>query len=117
MTPDESMVAAELAELDLYTGQQARAEAALLRMLPVEWAASVLREDTLDALAGTPKRSSTWVRYLRLEQQVVELRGWKPTAWNPWPSLWHELRLGDEPEPLRWQRRARARGTAWWVVG
>lgn len=116
MTPDESMVAAELAELDRYTGQQARAEAALLRMLPVEWAASVLREDTLNALAGTPKRSN-WDRYLRLERQVLDLRlgTHEPLRWDPHPSLWDELGLGDEPEPLRWQRRARR--TGWWALG
>lgn len=116
---DEELVAAELAMLDPYPGQQARAEAALLRVLPVAEAAAVLREGILDGLAAFADEDAArgWGPYLRLEAAVLRGRGLGLAYDRPFQGsmLWRELDLGDEPEPLRWARRLQvaARGWGW----
>lgn len=113
MTADEELVAAELARLDPCRVQQARAEAALLRMLPVAEAAAVLREGILDGLAAFADENAArgWGPYLRLEAAVLRHRGLAGFDRNySGYLLWRELDLGDEPDPLRWARRLR---TGW----
>lgn len=102
---DAELVAAELAELAPCSGQQALAEARLLAMLPVAEAARVLRDEILASLAGDGE-GRRWGRYLALEEALIRLRGGEPRhRWQARPSLWHELAVGEEPEPLRHIRR------------
>lgn len=117
MTPDEQLVAAELAMLDPYPGQQARAEAALLRLLPVAEAAAVLREAILDGLAAFADEDAArgWGPYLRLEAAVLQFQGLARCSYNG-HLLWRGLNLGDEPEPLRWERHRPFRAYSSWLA-
>ena len=112
---DAALVAAELAELAHYTGQQARAEARLLGMLPVADAARILRDEVLARLAG--EAALPWGRYLQLEKAIWNLRGEPSHQQQRWPSLWHELAVGDEPEPLQHLRRRLRIGWQWTNLG
>lgn len=124
MTDDE-LVAEELRRLDVYQwSEQAEAERKLLRMLPPALAATVLREEALDALADVASESPAvtgyapptpnairWKRYLRLEVAELQRRRDLGIAYHAsYISLWREMFGGDEPDSLHY---ARCRNGSW----